>query len=124
MKKETAMKYINAFYRAHCNVSDKIQPNFWDAVAAICENPECDVHSIGLIEGENCCINSYDDFPVYKHVPTRDVISYANQIAQEIITAESMSIDDAAFELFIIKKRLTVLEKKFSYMNSRYTLEY
>ena len=120
MTKDKALKYINAFYKEHCRVSEEKQPHFWDAVAAICENPDCDKYSLGLIEENNFCIKN--DFEIfYRCVPAPSVVSYAIQIAQEIITIDSTPVD--AFDLFIINKRLEAIEKNVSYVRSRYTLE-
>ena len=47
VSREKASKYVKYFSTIY-QINEKVQPNFWEAVIMLCENPNCDINLLNI----------------------------------------------------------------------------
>lgn len=115
VSREKASKYVKYFSTVY-QINEKVQPNFWEAVIMLCENPNCDVNllNIDISDEAKWCIGRHN---VSKYgVDT--VLELAQKIAKTIIQNETTPIDP--LEIMLMNAKLKKLEDTVKYLQYRH----
>ncbi len=114
MEKELALKYVRLIKQkaTPCWIDEREQPNFWEAVVALCQDSNADISSLlkgNPNENQYCVryldgINSEFLYGVghFSDYGAHTVIELVHQIVDEIISWDTMSLDDIKLMLLSI----------------------
>ncbi len=116
--REKASKYVE-YYKTIYDINEQIQPNFWEAVIMLCENPNCNINLLNINNNEEgqWCVSGYN---ISKY-GVKTVLELAQKISKDIIQTETTPIDP--LEIMLIKAKLEELEgtvKFLEFMNSKF----
>lgn len=115
--REKAKKYVEYFSSVY-EINQRVQPNFWEAVIMLCENPNCDVNLLNIdnTDSGKWCAGRYN---ISKKYGVDTVLELAQKISKAIIQNETTPIDP--LEILLINAKLKKLEDTVKYLEYRNT---
>ena len=116
VSREKASKYVEYFSTVY-EINKEVQPNFWEAVIMLCENPNCDVNSLNIDNSDlaKWCAGRYN---VSKKYGVDTVLELAQKISNAIIQNETTPIDP--LEIMLMNAKLKKLEDTVKYLEYRH----
>ena len=114
--KDTIMEYINRCYTRKYPINPQIQPDFWKAVAMLCENIDTDVSSL-INEKKPCCVEKQRGRNVHFSSLNQQVstlFELAQKIASEIIEEDSKLVEKV--EIVALREQVKRLEQEIFFL--------
>lgn len=110
--REKASKYVKYFSTIY-EIDEKVQPNFWEAVIMLCENPNCDVSLLNIDNTDRgkWCTRGYN---ISRKYGVDTVLELVQEISKAIIQNETTPIDP--LEIMLINSKLKKLEETVKYL--------
>lgn len=115
--REKAKKYVEYFSSVY-EINHRVQPNFWEAVITLCENPNCDVNLLNIDNSDSgkWCAGRCN---ISREYGVDTVLELAQKISKVIIQNETTPIDP--LEILLINAKLKKLEDTVKYLEFRHT---
>lgn len=122
VSRERAEKYIG-FYNTIYDIDTHVQPNFWEAVIMLCENPSCDEKVTKLNEEVPYCVrfSDYGNGHISR-LGVQTVFELAQKISEAIIENETTPVDP--FDILQMKAKIKELESAVEGLEARHARFY
>lgn len=117
VSRERAEKYIS-FYNTIYDIDTRVQPNFWEAVIMLCENPSGDEKVTKLNEEAPYCVRFGCGNGHISRLGVQTVFELAQKISEAIIQNETTPVDP--FDILQMKAKIKELESAVEGLEARH----